>query len=130
SLGELLSQSDVVSIHCPLSPATHHLFSAEALSQMKPGALLINTARGPIVDESALVAALESGHLGGAGLDVFEHEPVVHPGLLSRDDVVLVPHIGSATETARRRMAELAIDNGAAVLRGGVPPAAVNRIER
>jgi glyoxylate reductase len=95
---------------------------------MKRGAILVNTARGPIVDEAALVAALESGRLGGAGLDVYEDEPRVHPGLLGRDDVVLLPHVGSATQKTRARMAELALTNAARVLRGERPQNPVNEV--
>jgi glyoxylate reductase len=93
---------------------------------MKKGAYLINTARGPIVDEAALVEALESGHLAGAGLDVFEDEPRVHPGLLPRQDVVLLPHIGSATRETRTAMARLAVDNVLDLLAGRVPRNKVN----
>jgi len=95
---------------------------------MKKGALLVNTARGPIVDEAALVAALERGHLGGAALDVFENEPAVHPGLLGRDDVVLLPHLGSATEETRQNMARIALTQIERVLRGEPPTTAVNRV--
>lgn len=118
---ELLAQSDVVSIHAPLTAETRHAFDGKALAKMKRGALLINTARGPLVDEAALVAALESGHLGGAGLDVYEHEPLVHPGLVSRDDVLLLPHVGSATKETRAAMASLALENCFAFLQGGTP---------
>ena len=110
SLDELLGTSDVVSLHCPLTPATHHLLDAAALARMKPGAYLVNTARGPVVDEAALVDALQD-HLGGAGLDVFEREPAVHPGLLALPNVVLLPHLGSATHRARRLMAATVADN-------------------
>ena len=120
-LDDLLASSDVVSLHCPLTPATHHLLDAPRLARMKRGAILINTARGPVVDEAALVDALDSGHLGGAGLDVYEHEPEVHPGLLGRDDVVLLPHLGSATWGTRRRMAVMAASDLAAMLRGERP---------
>ncbi len=126
SLEQLLTESDVVSIHCPLDSGTASLFDAERIAAMKPGAYLINTARGPIVDEAALVAALESGHLAGAGLDVFENEPHAHPGLRNREDVVLLPHIGSATIETRSEMARLAAENVNAVLRGKRPPHPVN----
>lgn len=121
----MLATADVVSIHCPLTEETRGLFDARAFAQMRPGAILVNTARGPIVDEAALVDALD-GSLGGAGLDVYQDEPRVHPALLERDDVVLTPHIGSATERARRRMAEIALSNVAAVLRGERPLTPVN----
>ena len=121
SLRDLLATSDVVSLHCPYTPETHHLIGTEQLRTMKPTAFLVNTARGPVVDEAALVAALEAGEIAGAGLDVFEKEPEVHPGLLDRDDVVLVPHLGSATLETRSAMAELAARNVLAVL-GGQPP--------
>lgn len=117
-LDALLKGSDVVSLHCPLTPATRHLVDARALARMRPTAHLVNTARGPVVDEAALVAALEAGALAGAGLDVFEDEPRVHPGLLGREDVVLLPHVGSATLETRTAMADLAVDNALAVLAG------------
>lgn len=116
---ELLATSDVVSLHCPYSPATHHLIGAAQLAMMKPTAFLINTARGPVVDEAALVAALEGNHIAGAGLDVFEHEPQIHDGLLDRDDVVLIPHLGSATVETRTAMATLAARNALSILAGG-----------
>jgi glyoxylate reductase len=97
---------------------------------MKRGAFLINTARGPIVDEAALVAALERGHLAGAALDVFEHEPKINPALLGRDDVVLLPHLGSATRETRRRMAEVALSQVELVLRGERPTHPVNDVSR
>jgi len=118
----LLQSSDVLSIHAPLNDQTRGRLDAEALGGMKAGARLINTARGPIVDEAALVAALDAGQLSGAGLDVFEDEPRVHPGLLERSDVVLTPHVGSATHTARRQMALKALRNIAAVLAGEDAP--------
>ena len=121
ALDALLRSSDVVSLHCPLTPDTHHLLDAARLNTMKPGALLINTARGPVIDEGALVEALDSGHLGGAGLDVYEGEPAVHPGLLNRDDVLLLPHLGSATWGTRRRMARMAAADLVAMLRGAPP---------
>ena len=127
-LDALLEESDVVSIHCPLTPQTRGLFDAQRLLQLKRGALLINTARGPIIDEAALAAALQAGHLGGAALDVFEHEPRVHPALLGRDDVVLLPHLGSATRETRQRMAEVALAQVELVLRGERPTHPVNDI--
>ncbi|TMA21452.1 MAG: D-glycerate dehydrogenase [Deltaproteobacteria bacterium] len=127
-LDDLLSRADVVSIHCPLTPETRHLIGAAQLTGMKRSAILVNTARGPIVDEVALVAALEAGTIAGAGLDVFEDEPRVHPGLVGRDDVVLVPHIGSATSVTRARMAELALTDAARVLRGERPRNPVNEV--
>jgi glyoxylate reductase len=126
SLDELLATSDIVSVHCPYSPATHHLISAEQLKMMKSSAYLINTARGPIVDEAALVRALELGHIAGAGLDVFEKEPEVHEGLLDRNDVVLIPHLGSATIETRTAMATLAAANTLAVLSGKAAPTPIN----
>jgi glyoxylate reductase len=121
SLDELLAQSDVVSLNCPYSAATHHLMNAETLAQMQPTAFLINTARGPIVDEAALVAALQSGAIAGAGLDVFENEPNVHPGLLECDNAVLVPHLGSATVDTRSAMAATAANNVSDVIAGVTP---------
>ncbi len=120
-LRQLLATSDVVSLNCPYSPETHHLIDADALQSMRSDAFLINTARGPIVDEAALVAALRNGAIAGAGLDVFEHEPTVHPDLLQLDNVVLVPHLGSATVETRTAMAMLAADNVVAVVNGGAP---------
>jgi lactate dehydrogenase-like 2-hydroxyacid dehydrogenase len=110
-LDELLGQSDVVSLHCPLVPTTHHLIGAAQLAQMRPTAFLLNTARGPIVDEGALVAALDAGQIAGAGLDVYEEEPRVHPGLLGRENVVLLPHLGSATRETREAMGLRALAN-------------------
>lgn len=124
-LDELLAVSDVVSLHCPYGPATHHLIGAEQLAAMKDSAYLVNTARGPIVDEAALAAALREGPIAGAGLDVYEHEPQVHPELLELDNVVLVPHLGSATVETRTAMAVLAADNVLAVLAGERPPAPI-----
>lgn len=120
-LDELLETSDVVSIHVPLSDATHHLIGARELERMKTTAILINTARGPVLDEAALVAALEAEQIWGAGLDVFENEPEVHPGLMDRDDVVLLPHIGSGSLETRNRMARLAAENLVEVLEGREP---------
>ncbi|MFC4001373.1 2-hydroxyacid dehydrogenase [Prauserella oleivorans] len=118
---ELLRTADVVSLHCPLTPQTRHLIDADALAAMKPSAFLINTTRGPVVDEAALARALRDGVIAGAGLDVFEREPEVHPGLLELDNVALAPHLGSATVETRTAMAVLAARNVAAVLRGGEP---------
>ncbi len=124
-LPELLARADVVSLHCPLTADTHHLIDADALAAMKPTAFLLNTARGPVVDEAALADALDAGTIAGAGLDVFEREPEVHPGLLGRDDVALAPHLGSATVETRTAMATLAARNVVAVLRGEDPPTPV-----
>jgi len=125
SLEELLAASDVVSLHCPLTPETRHLVDGAALRSMKPSAFLVNTTRGPVVDEGALVEALRAGVIAGAGLDVFEHEPDVHPGLLELENVVLLPHLGSATVETREAMAVLAARNVVAVLAGEAPPTPV-----
>ena len=117
----LLRESDFVSLHSVLTPETRHLIDAEALRAMKPTAYLINAARGPIVDEAALVRALTERWIAGAGLDVFEEEPTVHPGLLGLDNVVLAPHIASASEATRHKMATLAVENCLAVLDGRPP---------
>jgi glyoxylate reductase len=118
-LAELLSESDFVSLHAPLSPATRNLLGAAELARMKPGAILVNTARGGLVDEAALVAALRSGRLAGAGLDVFASEPLPEGSpLLALDNVVLLPHIGSASIATRIRMADLAVENLLAGLEG------------
>lgn len=121
-LDELLATSDVVSLHCPYGDATHHLIGAEELAAMKSTAYLVNTARGPIIDEAALATALRNGVIAGAGLDVFEKEPQVYPELLDLENVALVPHLGSATVETRTAMAVLAAENTLAVLRGGQPP--------
>lgn len=121
SVDELLTTSDVISIHAPLTDETHRLIDAAALAKMKPGAFLINTARGRIVDETALCDALESGRLRGAGLDVFEDEPRVNPRLVALPNVVAVPHIGSATEETRTAMARIAAEDVARFLRGEKP---------
>jgi glyoxylate reductase len=117
----LLRESDFVTLHSVLTPETRHLIDAEALRAMKPSAYLINAARGPIVDEAALVQALTERWIAGAGLDVFEAEPTVHPGLLGLDNVVLAPHIASASEATRQKMATLAVENCLAVLDGKPP---------
>lgn len=121
-LDDLLERSDVVSLHCPLVKTTRHLIGAAQLEQMGPDAVLINTSRGPVVDESALVEALEAGRLAGAGLDVYEDEPRVHPGLLKREDVVLLPHLGSATRETRDAMGMRALANLRAFFAGEPPP--------
>ena len=121
SLADLLATSDVVSLHCPLTDATRHLIDAEALSTMKPTAILINTARGPVVDEAALVEALAEGRIAGAGLDVFEREPRIHPRLPALPNVVLAPHLGSATVATRDAMARLVADAVVEVLAGRRP---------
>ncbi|MGQ9476997.1 MAG: 2-hydroxyacid dehydrogenase [Candidatus Bipolaricaulia bacterium] len=125
-LEELLRRSDFVSLHLPLMPQTRHLLGKRELELMKPTAFLINVARGPIVDEAALVEALKAGRLAGAGLDVFEHEPEVHPELLELANVVLTPHIGSAGRETRVKMAIMAVENVFAALSGRRPPNLVN----
>ena len=121
SLDELLTTSDIVSLHAPLTQETHHLLDAASLARMKPGAYVINTSRGALIDEEALCDALERRHLRGAALDVYEHEPEVNPRLLSMKNVVLAPHIGSATEEARNAMARIAATNVLLFLRGQEP---------
>lgn len=120
-LEELLATSDVLSLHAPLTAETRHLLNRDALGSMKRGGYLINTARGALVDEAALVEVLREGHLAGAGLDVYEHEPEVHPGLLELPNVTLLPHVGSATWGTRTRMAVLAARNVRAVLQNEPP---------
>ncbi|MCS7471025.1 D-glycerate dehydrogenase [Stieleria sp. ICT_E10.1] len=125
-LDEMLGESDFVSIHVALSEQTRHLISTPQLERMKPTATLINTARGAVVDESALVQALRDGTIARAGLDVYEQEPKVEPELLSMQNVVLAPHLGSATVQTRTRMGDLAIENCLAACRGERPPNLVN----
>jgi glyoxylate reductase len=125
-LGELLKESDFISIHTPLTDETHHLIGEKELEAMKPTVVLVNTSRGPVVDESALVEALEERHIFAAGLDVYEEEPKVHPKLLELENVVLAPHIGSASIETRDKMAEMAANNLKAVLNGDEPPNPVN----
>jgi len=120
-LDDLLAESDVVTLHVPLTPETHHLIGDAALSRMKPTALLVNTARGPVVDTDALVRALQEGRLGGAALDVYEDEPDVDPRLLALEQVVLTPHLGSAATATREAMCGLAVRNVAEVLAGRPP---------
>jgi phosphoglycerate dehydrogenase-like enzyme len=127
SFDELLAQSDVVSLHAPATDATRGMIDAKALAAMRPGAILVNTARGVLVDHTALVAALESGHLGGAGLDVTDPEPLPldHP-LLARDDVVVTPHIASSSDRGKLRLYEHAIENALGVIAGHPPTTCVN----
>ncbi len=125
-LDHLLGRADFVSLHVPLLPETHHLIDARALQCMKPSACLINTSRGPVVEEAALVQALQQGRLAGAGLDVYENEPALTPGLTELDNVVLLPHVGSATYETRHRMGAMAVDNLLDGLAGRRPPNCVN----
>lgn len=122
----LLRESDFISLHVPLLPGTRHLISTDAFEKMKPTAYLINTARGPVVDEAALIEALEQKKIAGAALDVYEHEPKVHPALGSRHDVILAPHIASASVETRTKMAVMAANNAAALFDGRRPPNALN----
>jgi glyoxylate reductase len=123
---ELLKESDFVSLHSPLRPETRHQIGKRELALMKPTAFLINTARGAVVDEAALVQALNKHQIAGAGLDVFEHEPRVTPALLAMPNVVATPHLGSAVVEVRERMANIVVDNILALLNGKVPPNCVN----
>ena len=125
-MDRLLREADFVTLHVPLSAETRHLISAAAFETMKRTAYLINTARGPVVDEAALVTALEEKKIAGAALDVYEHEPKAHPALLSRRDVILAPHIGSATIETRTKMAVMAATNAADFFAGRRPPNALN----
>ena len=126
SLDNLLKESDVVSLHTPLTPDTHHLINARRLMQMKHGSILVNMARGKCVDEDALVEALKSGHLAAAGLDVLENEPKVHPQLLTLENVALAPHVGGSTVDSRRSGRLLSAENVWAVLCGQRPRTPVN----
>lgn len=126
TMDRLLAESDFVSLHVPLFPETRHLISSPSLARMKRSAYLINTTRGPVVDEGALVEALSAGKIAGAALDVYEHEPKVHPGLLAMKNVVLEPHIGSASVETRTKMAVMAAENAVALLKGQRPPNALN----
>ena len=125
-LRDLLMVSDFVSLHVPLTPETKHLIGSKELRLMKKSAFLINASRGPVVDEKSLVEALRSGFVAGAGLDVFEAEPKVTPELLKMENVLLVPHIGSATDETREKMALVAVNNILAVIRGEIPPNILN----
>jgi glyoxylate reductase len=124
-LPDLLAASDFVSLHLPLTAETRHLIDADALAAIKPGAILVNTSRGGVIDTTALIHALRSGHLGAAGLDVYEDEPHVPPELRELPNTVLLPHLGSATGTTRDAMARLCAENVIAVIDGRAPPAAV-----
>jgi len=126
SVEELLREADYVSVHVPLLPSTKHLINAQSLRLMKKTAYLINTSRGPVVDEAALAEALKNGVIAGAALDVFEHEPLVHPELLKLDNIVLTPHTASATIETRSKMAMMAAENLIAGLAGQKPPNLVN----
>jgi glyoxylate reductase len=125
-LHDLLRRADVVSLHVPLGAGTRHLIGRAELAAMKPTAVLVNTARGPVVDEEALAEALEQGVIYAAGIDVYEQEPVVHPRLLAAPRTVLLPHIGSATVATRTAMSQLASSSARAVLAGTMPPNALN----
>lgn len=126
SLEALLKEADYISLHVPLTADTHHLIDLNALNLMKPSAILINTSRGPVVDEKALVRTLKDGRIAAAGLDVYENEPELYPGLTDLENVILLPHVGSATIETRTRMAELAVDNLLAGLAGRRPPNCLN----
>lgn len=132
SFEDLLRRSDVISLHVPLNEETRHLFDTETFAKMKPGSLLLNTSRGPVIDEVALTRALETGPIAGAGLDVYENEPAITPALLDDDRVVLMPHAGSATVETRREMARMVVEDVRRVLSGEkplrpVPPEGVRR---
>src|SRR5262249_54765877 len=124
---ELLARSDFLSVNVPLTPETRHLVDAAALARMKPSAVIVNTSRGAVIDEAALGDALRAGTISAPGLDVVEREPVIHEGLLGLDNVVLLPHLGSATTQARGEMVRLAAGNIIAVLRGDQPLTPVPR---
>lgn len=125
ALPELIPAADVLSLHVPLTPQTRHLIGARELAAMKPTAVLVNTSRGPVVDEAALVEALRSGKIAAAGLDVYEHEPKLTPGLAELPNAVLLPHLGSATTATREKMSAMVAENVIAVLAGREPPNAV-----
>lgn len=125
-LDDLLRESDFITLHCPLTEETHHIIGKRELDLMKPTAVLVNTSRGPVVDETALVSALKEEKIAGAGLDVYEKEPRLSPGLAELKNVVLLPHIGSSTQDTRNQMAILAAKNSIAMVRGKRPPNIVN----
>jgi glyoxylate reductase len=120
-LDRLLATSDIVSLHCPMTPETRHLIDKKALARMKRTAYLINTSRGPVVDEEALAWALKERLIAGAALDVYEKEPEIHPGLMTVENVLLIPHLASATTETRTAMADLAVSNAIAVINGHAP---------
>jgi glyoxylate reductase len=126
ALDELLEQSDFVSLHPPLNSETHHMIGEAEFKRMKPSAFIINTARGGVMDEAALVRALKANTIAGAGLDVFEHEPRVRPGLLKMPNVVVLPHLGSAVRELREQMANVVVDNVIALINGKRPPNIIN----
>ncbi len=125
-LARLLAESDFISVHVPLTPETQHLLSTPQFGQMKGTAIVINTSRGPVIDEAALVEALTAKKIAGAGLDVYEREPAIHPGLIPMPNVVLAPHIASATVRTRSEMSAMAARNMATAVRGGRPPNLLN----
>jgi glyoxylate reductase len=125
-LDDLLKESDFVTLHCPLTQETHHLIGKRELDLMKPTAILINTSRGPVVDEKALVSALKKDRIAGAGLDVYEKEPKLSPGLFKLENVVLLPHVGSLTKDTREQMAVVAAKNAVSMVRGKRPKNIVN----
>ncbi len=125
-LDKILSESDIISIHLPLTPETHHLIGSREFNLMKPGAILVNTGRGAVIDESALVDALKSGKIAGAGLDVYEFEPRISEELIDMSNVILLPHIGSATHRARNEMARIVVENVTNYLKGEKPVTPVN----
>jgi|SRR5579871_65106 len=126
SAEQLLRESDFISLHVPLLPTTRHMMSRQQFRMMKPTAILVNTSRGPVVDEAALGEALEQGFIAGAGIDVFEQEPKVHPTLLTLENVVLAPHIASASVDTRKKMSMMAVENAVAALEGRRPANLLN----
>jgi len=127
---DLLAESDIISIHVPLGKETRHLIDRKALQSMKKTCILVNTSRGPVVDEEALVEALEKKIIAGAGLDVYENEPKLAEGLSLLTNAVLIPHLGSATRETRGRMADIAAENIISVLNGGLPITAINEVKK
>jgi len=122
SLDELISTSDFISLHTPLTKETYHMIDAEKIAHMKPNAIIVNTARGPVIDEQALYEALRERKIAGAGFDVYENEPKLTPGLEKLDNVVLLPHIGSATYETREKMSQIVAVNIIEALEGRIPP--------